>query len=301
MTDSEPTRTPPPADSRGDHVLRAMTDDGAFRVMSIRSTDTVRASVEAQQVTGIAAAQLANVMTAAALVRETMAPTQRVQILLRDKSGGLVVGDSFPAGQTRGLAKVRDDVLGVDTGPGGSLEVMRSLPGRPPHQGIVETHATDGIDGALMSYFQNSEQTETMIAIETVIGDDDLPEHAGGYIIQLLPELTDPPLEAMRKRLSGFGDLAPHLAKHDANPQWLLDALLGDEAYTRLADEPLFFGCGCGEQKAMTAVSTLDVAEIEELIEKGETLRVTCDYCREVFEVGTEQFKVVLAAKRAQS
>ena len=30
--------------------------------------------------------------------------------------------------------------------------------------------------------------------------DDDLPEHAGGYIIQLLPELTDPPLEAMRKR-----------------------------------------------------------------------------------------------------
>ena len=77
----------------GDRVLRAMTDDGSFRVMTIRSTDTVRGIVAAQEVRGIAAAQLAEIATGAVLVRETMAPGQRVQVLLRDDGDNLIVED----------------------------------------------------------------------------------------------------------------------------------------------------------------------------------------------------------------
>ena len=31
-----------------DHVIREMTDDGAFRVLTLRTTDTVQAVIEAQ-------------------------------------------------------------------------------------------------------------------------------------------------------------------------------------------------------------------------------------------------------------
>ena len=78
----------PPADT----VLRAMTDDGAFRVMVARTTDTVRAIVAAQQVDGFAANQLGDLVTAAVLVRETMSPPNRVQVLLRCGRDSLGVG-----------------------------------------------------------------------------------------------------------------------------------------------------------------------------------------------------------------
>ncbi len=276
-----------------DRVLRAMTDDGAFRVMTIRSTDTVREAAAAQEVEGIPAVQLGELITGAVLVRETMAPGYRVQVLLRDQAESTIVGDAFPEGRTRGLVRVTDDILGVPLSEGGILQVMRSLPGRAPHQGVVEVDLDGGIDQALMSYFRQSEQIETMVAVSCVEDDGQIVA-AGGYVVQLLPELTAPPLEAMNARLRAFGDLGPQLVPHDADPQWLLDALLKDTDYTGLAESPVCFACGCGNEKAIGAVAALGEAEVRELLAKNETVKVSCDYCRTPYEVGPDDFRRIL-------
>ena len=272
--------------------MRAMTDDGAFRVMTIRSTDTVREAVEAQDVRGLPASQLAEIVTCAVLVRETMAPPNRVQVLLRDAQGSQMVGDSFPEGRTRGLSRVTDDVLGVMVGEGGHLQVARSLPGRAPHQGVVGVEPDSGTGDALMRYFRDSEQVETMAAVGCVLDGDEV-RAAGGYVVQLLPEVTEPPLEAMRKRFHAL-DLERELAGHDADPKWLLEKLLAGCDFTMLAESEVMFACHCGAEKAAGATAALGEEQLRDILAKGEPVRVHCDYCRASYEVGLDQVRRML-------
>src|SRR5688500_245017 len=60
-----------------DTVLRAITDDGAFRVITARTTDTVRGAVDVQGATGSTARAFGELLTGAILYRETMAPQLR--------------------------------------------------------------------------------------------------------------------------------------------------------------------------------------------------------------------------------
>src|SRR6266511_2418355 len=86
-------RVSAPADS----VLRAMTDDGAFRVITARTTETVRGAIEAQGAAGETARTFGELITGAILYRETMAPQLRVQGVLKGSSGtGSLVADSHP-------------------------------------------------------------------------------------------------------------------------------------------------------------------------------------------------------------
>ncbi|MCA8943763.1 MAG: Hsp33 family molecular chaperone HslO [Planctomycetes bacterium] len=285
----------PAIDSQSDHVLRAMTDDGAFRVMTIRCTQTVRDAANAQEAVGHAAAELGEMIVSSILVRETMAPAFRVQVAMRDEDGNQIVGDSFPEGKTRGLVRVKDNALGVRLHRTGFLQVSRSLPGRPPHEGVVSIQPDEGVEAALTDYFQQSEQVETMVGIACLTEGEDVVA-AGGYVVQLLPELTEPPLAAMRKRLAEFGPLAPHLSGGSGDPQSLMDGILGGTEYTRLHDSSVTFACICGTEKAMSALSALGRAEVQELLDAGDEIGVTCDYCRTRYSLGPTEFRRVLDA-----
>ena len=103
---SEPNAEP--AKPPGDRVLRAMTNDGAFRVITLRTTDTVQAAIEAQRVRGPLGRPFAELLTASVLVRETMSPGLRVQLILQGGQGGSIVADSRPEGLTRGLVQAPD-------------------------------------------------------------------------------------------------------------------------------------------------------------------------------------------------
>lgn len=270
-----------------------MTDDGAFRVMTIRCTETVRDTAAVQDVTGQAAIELGEMIVSAVLVRETMAPAFRVQVVMRDEDGNQIVGDSFPEGRTRGLVRVRDNALGVQLERTGFLQVSRSLPGRAPHEGVVAIQPHKGVDAALTDYFQRSEQVETMIGIACVTDGPEIVA-AGGYVVQLLPELTEPPLEAMKQRLASFGPIAPKLAGGEGDPQSLMDGILGDSEYTRLHDSVVMFSCVCGEARALSALSALGRAEVQELADEGKPIGVTCDYCQTRYTLGPVDFRKVL-------
>ena len=72
-----------------DSVLRAITDDGAFRVIVARTTDTVQHVLSAQGAQGNTGKNLGDLVTGAVLFRETMAPNLRVQGILKGSGGSL--------------------------------------------------------------------------------------------------------------------------------------------------------------------------------------------------------------------
>lgn len=271
--------------------------DGAFRVITALTTETVRGAIAVQSAAGATAQRLGELITGAILVREAMAPNLRVQAIVKGAAGhGTLVADSHPDGTSRGLVnlgKGAAEKSAVEIGEGSLLQVMRTLPSGMLHQGVVEVPAEGGISGGLMAYMQESEQVVSMIAVATLIGEDGVGA-SGGYLVQLLPEVERGPLMVMTERLKEFERLDDVLAHEGASADVLLEELLHGMPFSRLDDSPLSFSCRCSELRVMTTLASLPRSDIEEMVEDGKVLDIRCDYCGKDYQVSPSQLRSLL-------
>ena len=277
-----------------DSALRAMTDDGAFRVVTVRTTDTVQRMLEVQSLRGTAAQRLGELLTGAVLVRETMAPDYRLQALLRSADNRTrLVADSHPDGGSRGLITRSPDGPAELSIAGGTLEVVRTLFNGELHRGVVGVPADGGMSEALMSYLQTSEQVASMLSVACVL-DGTHVVAAGGYLVQLLPEVGRGPLTIMAERLSEFRDIGPLLARTDAALSPLLEGLLFGMPFTRLTEHPLSWKCRCSTVRVMSSLATLSRSELSELMEGERNIELSCDFCGQTYNVSPAQLMGLL-------
>jgi molecular chaperone Hsp33 len=280
MSDSKPQH---------DGALRAMTDDGAFRVVTVRTTDTVQRMLEVQAVEGAPAQRLGELVTSAVLVRETMAPDYRLQALLRGADNRMrMVADSHPDGGSRGLVAKTEAAGGDVSLEGGTLEVVRTLYSGELHRGVVSLPPSGAMSEAVMSYLQSSEQVASMLSVACVL-DGKRVVAAGGYLVQLLPEVGRAPLAIMAERLSDFRDIGPLLARSDAALSPLLEELLYGMPFTRLTEHPLSWKCRCSTVRVMSSLSSLSKIDLTELIEGEQNIELSCDFCGQVYNVSPAQ------------
>ena len=281
-----------------DSVMRAMTNDGAFRIVAARTTDTTQGVITAQNLSGAIADDMADLVTSAVLYRETMAPSLRVQCIVRFESGaGQLVADSHPDGWTRGL---------LQKGAGGAppdiretpatLEMMRTLPNNDLHRGVVEVPESGNLSEAFMRYMQLSEQIVSMISLGSVAEGEN--PTAGGFVVQLLPEAAEAEaaMATMTRRLEDFVEIRERLQKSDGSPSQLIEQIFEDMPFTWLDSTDIRFGCQCSEVRVITTLSLLDRSEIQELVEEGEALSIGCDYCGTSYTVEIAQLQGLLSA-----
>jgi molecular chaperone Hsp33 len=276
-----------------DSVLRAMTDDGAFRVITARTTETVRSAIAAQHASGATARAFGELLTGSILYRETMAPQLRVQGILKGsgKSGSLVA-DSHPSGRTRGLVQVKAGNE-IQLGSGAMMQMMRTLPSGRINQGIVELPNSGGISQALMQYMQTSEQVVSMIAVSAIAERGEVVA-AGGYMVQLLPEVGRGPLMLMTERLKDFENIDAHVAEANFSPEVLLEQLLYGMPFTRLEESAVGFECWCDELRVVSAIATLSRSDIEHLLSDGQMLEIECEYCKREYRIAPARLRGLL-------
>lgn len=277
-----------------DHVLRAVTEDGAFRVIAALTTETTRGVVDAQKVHGRFAQRLADLVTGAVLVRETMAPDLRVQVILSDGRRNRFSADAMPEGVSRGLSQI---VAGATPGildTMNLLTVMRSLHNGALQQGQVLLDASRPVADALMEYFRVSEQVASFVAIGSRFEGDEL-RAAAGYVVQLLPEVTEAPLQLMTERLASFPAIETLLTDTTADPQMLLERLLEGEPHKQTARNDVRFGCNCSSERVLASLATLPPHDLAELIAADEVLEIGCDFCGKQYKIAPEHLRGLLA------
>jgi molecular chaperone Hsp33 len=276
-----------------DSVTRAMTDDGAFRVVAARLTDTANQALELQDAWGSNGRYLGELLIGAVLVRETMAPKHRVQGLFhtRDRRGQMVA-DAHPDGGTRALLARKSGLSDISL-EGGTLEMMRTLHSGEVHRGVVRIPDRGGLSQALMAYMAESEQVASMIAVGCVL-DGERVRAAGGYIVQLLPEVGRGPLAIMTERLRDFERIEGLLTDIDAAPEPLVDELLHGMPFTRLETSPLRFECRCSTVRVMSALASIGRRELVELLRDERPIEMECDYCGQQFAVTAAELQGLL-------
>lgn len=267
-----------------DGVVRALTQDGGFRVVVVDTTETVAFAVAAQRASGDVARLLGELMTGTVLVRETMAPGSRVQGILKGAGGtGTMLGDAHPEGVTRGLVQAKGD---RPLSPSGALlQFMRTLANGAIQQGIVELE-TGSIDHALMAYFQQSEQVETALGVACVL-DGERVVAAGGYVVQLLPEAGPDAMRAMVEQLGALPPTAEIVAR-GGGPRAVVERILAASAFTVTSETPLSAGCTCSEDRVLASLATLAHAELKTMRAGQKPLEVRCDFCGTDYEIGLD-------------
>jgi molecular chaperone Hsp33 len=134
-----------------------------------------------------------------------------------------------------------------------------------------------------------------MMAAATVIEGAEL-RAAGGFVVQLLPEVAQGPLMVMTERLAAdFNDLAGRLQDERSTPDALLDDILYGMAFTRLEQTGLRFECRCSQVRVVASLATLGREDILELIRPGEVLEIACDYCGKEYKVAPAQLRGLLS------
>jgi len=285
MTDDRPGRP----DSPGDRVVRAITDDDNFRVITATTSGVVRQAMAAQQLTGVTARHFADLLTGTVLVRETMSPSYRVQGLLKGAGGrGTLVADAHPDGSTRGLAQLPSGVGAVTIGEGSLLQMMRLLASGKPFKGLVRPPPGADVSAALMTYLQESEQIVSVIAT----GWDG--QLAGGYVVQLLPDAQRGPLETMTCRLEALAPIEQLLQQVGGSSRRLLDVLLDGIPYAQLDESPLRYECKCDLEAVVATLATLSGPDLAELLQEQEVIELSCDYCKATYRVGRAQLQGLL-------
>lgn len=267
-----------------DTSIRAITDDGAFRVMVVDTTHMVRDVLRLQGAQGATRRTLGDLLSATVLFRETMAPDLRVQAILKSADGkGTLVADSAPLGKTRGLCSAPAG-REVTAHEGAQLQVMRTLHNGAVNQGVVRVPEGGTITKAFMSYMAESEQVDTMLAAGTIFDDKGEVVSAGGYLVQLLPEVGKGPLAVMALRLEDFQNVDPWLAP-GFSPETLRDELLYGMPFTALQKSSIESSCWCSEMRLLSALATLDKSEIRSMVADGQPLEITCDYCHKEYRI----------------
>jgi len=280
--------------SAADSVLRAITNDNAFRVIVADTTTMVQQAIAAQEAAGDTAKHFAELLCGTVLVRETMAPTLRVQGIVKGVGGkGSLVGDSHPDGSTRGLVQLAPGTDQFELGPGSRMQMMRSLPNGSIQQGIVDAPRDGGLSAALMAYLQESEQVVSVLAVGVQVESDRIVR-CGGYLVQLLPEVERSAGMIMSQRLEDFPAIDDLLDVAGFSPRTLLADLLYGMPYTELEESQVRFECHCTEATILGAIATLPRADIVDLAHSSEGLDITCDYCRREYNLAPERLRALL-------
>ncbi len=279
-----------------DSVIRVMTNDHGFRIIAAKTTDSVREVLARQSADGAVAGALAGLVTAAVLLRETMSPDLRVQGLLRGASGrGTLVGDSFPDGSVRGLSQIRAGAEEFSIGPGSVMQMMRSLINGGLQQGIVDVGAAGGVGEALTTYFQESEQVVSVARIGAHFDrESGALVAAGGFVVQLLPEVERPMHMIMTQRLEDFPAIESFLERPDFSAQTLIDELVHGVEHTELGRQHLRFECRCSETLVLSALSSLGRDEIRNMIAEEQGLDIHCDYCGKDYAIAVGRLAALL-------
>ncbi len=274
-----------------DQALRALSEDGTFRILVANTTHTAAGIIDAQSPATDLRGTLADLTSAAVLLRLTMSPDNRLQAILQNKEAGTIVCDTHPDGVTRGLVRSRQGES-LQLGDGTFLSVHRTMFDGQVHQGVVETDAGQSLADAITGYLDRSEQIASVVGLGHRFDGEELT-FAGGYVIQIVPandeEIDQADLAFLTARLQHRPPVDELFDICEFDIEKVTGELFGPIEHQILGGDHFQAGCICSPERILQALSTLSEADRQELKSGDEDLEISCEYCGTAHHISPDQ------------
>jgi molecular chaperone Hsp33 len=293
---------------RSNYIVRTTALGGKVRAFALDATDVVE-ELRRRHGTYPAVTAALGRTAMGALLLGAASLKERDQLLSVEVRGGGPVGRVLAtangAGEVRGLVSnpavhaesVKPGKLNVAgvVGTSGYLSVTKDLGMREPYRGTVELQSGE-IGEDLAYYLLRSEQTPSAVGIGVFVSRDGMVEAAGGFLIQLLPGLSDDEAAAIEREVAAL----PHpteMIRAGLSPEQVLQRVFGEE-FDELERFPISFACPCSRERFESAIVTLGRDEVTRIIdeEEKEATEVVCHFCNEAYHFSPAEMEEILRA-----
>ena len=172
--------------------------------------------------------------------------------------------------------------VGACVGTNGRLTVVRSMGLKEPYSGSSRL-VTGEIAEDFTAYYALSEQQPTAIALGVKIGKDLTCVGAGGVIIQALPGASEENLIKAEEIMQGLKNVSTLIEEEGA--EGVLKELFGDITYNEYHPK---YNCLCSKEYIEGVLISLGKTELEDIIKKEGSVKVSCQFCNTTYEFNEE-------------
>ena len=285
-----------------DYIVRATAAGETVRAFAIRSTKLTAEARELHHTFPVVTAALGRLLSAGAMMGSMM-KGENDKLTIQVKGDGpigqmTVTVDShgnvkgFPADPSVDIPLKRAGKLDVGAAVGrGTLTVSMDLGLKEPYNGQVEIQ-TGEIGDDLAYYYTVSEQTPSAVGLGVMVDRDSSVKHAGGFIIQIMPDAAEETISALEAKIAGAGPVT-EMMEEGMSPEDILSYYLGDLDLKITEKLPVRYYCGCSKEKVAGALATISTEDLEELINDGEEIEVKCYFCNSAYKFSTDELKEI--------
>ena len=286
-----------------DYIIRATAAGDTVRAFAISSTELTAEAREIHHTFPVVTAALGRLLSAGAMMGSMMKGENDKLTLIMKGDGPIgqltVTVDShgnvkgFPAEPSVDIPLKRAGKLDVGGAIGrGTLTVIMDLGLKEPYNGQVEIQ-TGEIGDDLAYYFTVSEQTPSAVGLGVMVDTDSSVKHAGGFIIQMMPDVEEGTVAAIEAKLDGADPVTTMMEK-GMSPEDILEYYLG-ELDLRINEKlPVQFHCDCSKERVAGALATLSTKDLSDIINDGEEIEVKCYFCNSAYKFQVDELKEMI-------
>ncbi len=287
-----------------DTLLRAITKDAGILMSAAVTSGLAEQARIIHRTLPLATAALGRTLTAAAIMGDQLKSGGSVTIQVRGNGPlGAVTAIGESDGFVRGylqnpacdLPLRADGKLDVGGGIGqGYLMVIKDIGVKEPVTGTVAL-VNGEIAEDLTRYFAESEQLPSACALGVLVNTDQSVKQAGGYLVQLMPGVTDSQISRLEENIARAGAMTGLLDRGLTLPEIVRTVLDGFDIEL-FEERTIGYRCGCSRQKVTRALISLGRTELQKIIDEEERTELTCQFCDKVYHFDREELKVLLAS-----
>ena len=115
---------------------------------------------------------------------------------------------------------------------------------------------------------------------------------AGGFIVQLMPGADEEMIAKLEDNIFLMDQLTTILDE-DGTDAIFAQVLKGFE-YHLVGETPVGYRCYCSRERVEEALSCVDQNELQEMIDAGETVEISCQFCDARYSFTPEDLRALL-------
>ena len=290
-----------------DYIVRASLANDSVRAFAISSTHLVAEARERHRTLPVVTVALGRLLSAGAIMGSMMKGDKDIvtvslkgdgpagYITVTADSHGHVKG--FPGNPNVDIPRKYAEKLDVGTAVGrGLLTVSYDLGLKEPYSGQVEIQ-TGEVAEDLAYYFTVSEQLPSAVGLGVMVDTDSSVKHAGGFIVQLLPDAPEDVIELLEKKLANLEPVTTMMEQGMTPEEMLLHIFEGvDIEFTERHD--VKFYCDCSKEKVKRALAAISDKDLQDIVNDDEDIEVKCFFCNTAYKFSIADIKDILSSRK---
>lgn len=275
-----------------DYLVRGVAFDKQVRIFVADTSKTVQEAQKRHDSWSTSTAALGRTIIGSLFLGTALKGDDTVTVRIQGEGPiGYLVGEADAKGNVRGYIKNPqvslnpNDLNKIDVAGGvgarGELIVTKDLGLKEPYVGRVNLISGE-IAEDFTYYMTSSEQTPSAFAMGVLVNPDESVDHAGGFMVQLLPGASEETISQLEENLVNFPHIT-ELLKEGKTPEEILELVCQGGNPKVLGHMPVQFHCTCSKERFAQAMVSLGSEEIQSMIDQDGGAEAICHFCRQKY------------------